>query len=135
MGEFVPALEVRNNYTHTDFYVHTACDIAMFISLLFAERFPKLWDGVGFWWYFMYCIYHIHTAYVENYSFQDIRLLSADLQGYYLMLIVILNSTYWIAELLTTSLIYGITCWCMAYLSNGSATKICLSLGIDSANT
>jgi hypothetical protein len=115
----------RKNYTHNDFYVHTACDIAMFISLLFAERFPKLWDGVGFWWFCMYCIYHIYTAYSENYSFQDIRLLTADLQGYYLMLSIILNSTYWIAELVTTSLLYGITCWLMAYLSNSSGIKLC----------
>jgi hypothetical protein len=135
MMEYISVLEVRNNYTNADFYVHTACDIAMFISLLFAERFPKLWDGVGFWWFLMYCTYHIATTYYEKYNFQDIRLLTADLQGYYLMLSIVLNSNYWLYELVTSSILYGITCWCMAHLAGDSAIEICLSLGIESANT
>lgn len=97
----------------------------MFISLLFADRFPKLWDGVGFWWFCMYCIYHVFTAYAENYSFQDIRLLTADLQGYYLMLSIVLNSTFWIYEIVASSLLYGISVWLMAYLSNFSGIKLC----------
>ena len=107
----------------------------MFIACIFADRFPKLWDGVGFWWFFMYCIYHSYTAYVEEFSFQDIRLLTADLQGYYLMVNIILNSTYWKAELITTSFLYGLTCWLMAYFSNSSGVKTCSLLGIESSSS
>lgn len=129
--EFSNNINSRLNYTHLDFYIKTGCDICMFISCLIAERYPRLWNGVGIWWFFMFCVYTFFTSYLELYNFAEISLLAADLKCYFIMICLVLTNDKWIIEILVCNFLYVTVCSLMAYFANLNANKTCLSLGID----
>ena len=62
----------------------------------------------------MYLIYHYYTCYYEQYDFNSLKLLCGDLQGFYVMLILVFSSTHWIAESLYFVVSYTIACYLMA---------------------
>jgi hypothetical protein len=123
---------MRNNSTHLDFIIHTMCDLTMFSAAFLAYwRFPKLWDYVGLVWFICYCVYHFFTAYLELYNFAQIRLLVADLQGYYIICTLIINSTDWITESIISIFLFGITCYFMSLNSLTNANSTCESFGLN----
>jgi hypothetical protein len=128
--EFQPSVQTRSNNTHLDFIIHTGCDLVMLTSAILAYRFPKLWDYVGLIWFSMYCTYHYFTAILEGNNFSQIRLLTADLMCYYVIVIFIINSSYWIIESVIGFALFGITCYLMASSAISNSLETCSSFGL-----
>ena len=123
---------MRNNNTRSDYFIHWACDLLMFATACLAYWKPILWDFVGIVWFLLYCTYHISTAYLESYSFSQVRLLAGDLQAYQVMLMLLLNSNSWVADLIIVNSMFFVTCWLMAENSLQHAIDICITnLGIS----